>query len=119
MLEDEKPLYIKIKIQIRNAIIRGEYPMGSRLPSVRELSAEFGCSLITTKRVYRDLSREGYILTTQGMGTYVHADEQKIAKDKERLVTEAIVQAVEFGNRLNYSADQLQVIFLNALSRLP
>ncbi|MFC9712083.1 GntR family transcriptional regulator [Paenibacillus sp. NPDC056933] len=119
MLKDEKPFYIIIKNQIREAIIRGEYPFGSRLPSVRELSAEFGCSLITTKRVYRDLAREGYILTSQGVGTFVYADEHKIAKDREHLITEAIVQAVEFGNRLNYSSDQLQVIFLNALSRLP
>ncbi|MFE5321511.1 GntR family transcriptional regulator [Paenibacillus sp. NPDC056579] len=78
MLKDEKPLYINIKIQIRNAIINGKYPLESKLPSVRELSAEFDCSSITTKRVYRDLAREGYIFTSQGTGTFVHADEQKI-----------------------------------------
>lgn len=113
---EERPLYLQIKEEIRMSIISGEFPLGSRLPSVRELSVRYHCSVITTKRVYQDLAREGYLQTSQGTGTFVSADVQFIARDKERLVTEALQQAVDRGVKLGYSVDQLQVMFQNAVN---
>lgn len=116
--DDDKPLYLQIKDHVRSDIISGKYPLGSRLPSFRELSGQYECSIITTKRAYQDLAQEGYIRTSQGTGTFVVANEQQIARDKERLVTNAMLQAVDCGIKLNYSIDQLQVMFRNVLSRM-
>lgn len=52
-------------------IIAGNLPPGTALPSIRALAQDLSCSVITTRRAYQDLEREGLIQTKQGKGTFV------------------------------------------------
>lgn len=67
------PIYEQIKNQIKTMIITGELQEGDALPSMRILAKELRISIITTKRAYEDLEREGYIDSFTGKGSFVKA----------------------------------------------
>src|SRR4051794_22813880 len=69
-------MYLQIIEQIRRRIAVGDWPPGHELPSIRALAAAVQVSVITVKRAYLELEREGVIVTRQGKGSYVaeHAD---------------------------------------------
>jgi GntR family transcriptional regulator len=65
------PMYKQVTDQIRDAIAAGTLAAGAKLPSIRELAGAAGISHITVKRAYSDLEGEGYIVTRQGLGSFV------------------------------------------------
>ena len=65
------PIYAQIKDQIKTMILNGELKEGDALPSMRLLSKELRISIITTKRAYEELEREGYIESYTGKGSLV------------------------------------------------
>ena len=67
----EKPIYEQITSQIKNLIIQGELAAGQALPSMRLLAKELRISVITTKRAYEELEREGFVQTVPGKGSFV------------------------------------------------
>ena len=66
-----KPIYEKITSQIKSMIISGELKEGDALPSMRLLAKELRISVITTKRAYDDLERDGFIESFTGKGSFV------------------------------------------------
>jgi GntR family transcriptional regulator len=68
---DRRPMYVQLVEQIRQRIAVGDWPPGHELPSIRALAAEAHVSVITVKRAYFDLEREGLIVTRQGKGSFV------------------------------------------------
>ena len=66
-----KPIYEQITSQIKNMIISGELQEGDALPSMRLLAKELRISVITTKRAYDDLERDGFIESFTGRGSFV------------------------------------------------
>jgi GntR family transcriptional regulator len=96
------PLYQQIVNGIRREISEGRVPAGMLLPSFRELAAELLVSLITVKRAYADLEREGLIYRRQGLGTFVAARAQDLSReakaDRARdLLRDALREAREAG----------------------
>ncbi len=67
----DKPIYDQIKEQIKGMILSGELKEGDALPSMRLLAKELRISIITTKRAYEELEREGYIESYTGKGSFV------------------------------------------------
>ena len=67
----DKPIYEQIAQQIKKMIISGELSPGDALPSMRFLAKELRISVITTKRAYSDLERDGFIETVTGKGSFV------------------------------------------------
>jgi GntR family transcriptional regulator len=67
------PLYQQIADGVRRAVSEGRLTPESALPSFRALAGELMVSLITVKRAYEDLEREGVIFRRQGLGTFVAA----------------------------------------------
>ena len=65
------PLHHQVYLDLRTAIEAGEWRIGDRLPTERELAARYGCSLITVRRALDDLSREGRLERARGRGTFV------------------------------------------------
>lgn len=65
------PLYEQIEEQIKNQIIAGELAEGAPLPSMRILAKELKISIITTKRAYEELERDGFIYSVTGKGSFV------------------------------------------------
>ena len=102
------PIYEQIEEQIKNQIMTGELSAGEILPSMRVLAKELKISIITTKRAYEDLERDGFIESVMGKGTFVKAINSDIVRENlmfsiEELLEEAVDKAV-IGN---VSVDEL------------
>lgn len=95
----DSPIYEQIKEQIKLLILNGELKEGDALPSMRLLAKELRISIITTKRAYEELEREGYIESFTGKGSFVKAMNQDMVKESlvfeiETLFEEVIDKAV-------------------------
>lgn len=66
-----QPIYDQICRQIKAQIMSGELAEGELLPSMRMLAKELRISVITTKRAYEELERDGFIATVAGKGSFV------------------------------------------------
>lgn len=64
-------IYEQIVNQLKNVIVTGELSAGEALPSIRALAGDLNVSVITTKRAYEDLEKEGLIRSVPGKGFYV------------------------------------------------
>lgn len=76
------PIYEQIEQQIKNMIISGTLQEGEMLPSMRFLAKELRISLITTKRAYEELERDGFIESRVGVGCFVKAKNQGFIREK-------------------------------------
>ncbi|MBR0120943.1 MAG: GntR family transcriptional regulator [Clostridia bacterium] len=75
------PIYEQIEEQIKTQIMAGALSAGDALPSMRMLAKELKISIITTKRAYEDLERDGYISSVQGKGCFVNAMNSDLVKE--------------------------------------
>ena len=90
-----EPIYEQIVRQIRAQIIAGELEEGGLLPSIRALARDLQISVITTKRAYEELEKEGLIDTVGGKGTFVAAQNPEFLREKRmKVVEEKLVAAV-------------------------
>lgn len=95
----DSPIYEQIKEQIKLMILNGELKEGDALPSMRLLAKELRISIITTKRAYEELEREGYIESFTGKGSFVKAMNTDVVRETliyeiETLLEEVIDKAV-------------------------
>ena len=89
------PIYEQIVRQVKAQIIGGELAEGAPLPSIRRLAQELQISVITTKRAYDELEREGFIDTVGGKGTFVAAQNKELLREKKmKIVEEKMAEAV-------------------------
>lgn len=103
-----KPIYEQITAQIKNAIIGGELLAGDPLPSMRALAKELRISVITTKRAYEDLEREGFIVTVVGKGSYVAEKNMEFVRENQlKAVEESIQKAVKDAKAGGISLEEL------------
>lgn len=104
----DKPIYEQITSQIKQMIISGELEAGAMLPSMRTLAKELRISVITTKRAYEDLERDGFIHTIVGKGSYVAEKNLDFVREEQlRIVEEHLCKAVEGAKAGNISLDEL------------
>lgn len=110
------PLYEQIKGQIEGAILKGELLPSEPLPSIRFLARELKVSIITTKKAYEELEKEGLIETIPGKGSFVSSKNSQrlkeigISKFEEQLSL-AIKTAKSIDLSLNQCIEILQVIY--------
>ena len=111
-----QPIYEQICRQIKGAIAAGKLKSGEPLPSIRVLARDLRISVITTKRAYEELERDGFICTVAGKGSFVAAQDVELARESSLREIEAHLQAaVELGRQINLSAEELHSI-LDVLS---
>ena len=109
------PIYDQITRQMKGLILRGELKEGEALPSMRLLAKELRISVITTKRAYEELEREGFIATVPGKGCFVEAQNQELLREEQlRRVEEHLSRAVEEAQRGGIGLEELTEI-LNIL----
>lgn len=82
------PIYDQIYKQIKGLIINGELNEDDMLPSIRNLAKDLGISVITTKRAYDELEKEGFIYTVAAKGSFV-------APKNVELIREDILKRIE------------------------
>lgn len=78
-----QPIYEQIVSQIKNMIISGSLKEGDALPSMRLLAKELRISVITTKRAYEELEREGFIVSYTGKGSFVASQNMELIKEQK------------------------------------
>lgn len=105
------PIYDQITRQMKGLILRGELKEGEALPSMRLLAKELRISVITTKRAYEELERDGFICTQAGKGSFVAAQDAELARESNlREIEEHLQAAVELSRQIELPAEELQHI---------
>ena len=110
------PIYDQITRQIKGLIPRGALKEGEALPPMRLLTKELRISVITTKRAYEELEREGFITTVPGKGCFVAPQDPALAREETlRRVEEHLTRAVEAakvgGITLEEMTDTLNILY--------
>ena len=88
-----RPIYEQITSQIKGLIMNGTLKPGDPLPSMRLLAKELRISVITTKRAYEDLERDGFIATIVGKGSFVQEADQEFVREERLKAVEGYLQA--------------------------
>lgn len=102
------PIYEQIEEQIREQILSGRTEAGEQLPSIRQLAKDLKISVITTTRVYNDLTDEGFIESVAGKGYFVAERNNELLH--ERMVSQmetALENAVTFGRNAGLSDEEI------------
>ena len=90
------PIYEQITQQMKGLILRGELREGEALPSMRLLAKELRISVITTKRAYEELEREGFLDNVPGKGCFVAPQNPELLREAQRRkVEDLLAQAVD------------------------
>lgn len=111
-----KPIYEQITSQIKQQILSGQLQPHDALPSMRFLAKELRISVITTKRAYEDLEKDGFIYTVVGKGSFVaDANHELLREEQLKKIEEHLEQAVEIASQSNVSreevAEMLQMLY--------
>ena len=94
------PIYEQIVVQMKDLILSGELEEGQQLPSIRALASDLRISVITTKRAYEDLERDGFILTQQGRGSFVAEQNPALLREEHLKKVENCLQGAVDAARL-------------------
>ena len=104
---DGRPMYLQIMGQIRQRIAVGDWAPGQEIPSIRQLAMALQVSVITVKRAYLELEREGVIVTQHGKGSVVAPDPALSSRLYEEELAEHLHHAVRLGELLGLTSKQL------------
>jgi GntR family transcriptional regulator len=105
---DRRPLYLQVIEQVKRRVAVGDLTAGTELPSIREMASDLKVSVITIKRAYLELEREGVIFTRQGKGSVV-ADRPGLKSSiQEGELRDHLKQAVSLGLLLGKSKTEMQ-----------
>jgi GntR family transcriptional regulator len=115
---DARPMYLQLIDQIRRRIAVGDWPAGHELPSIRALAADVRVSVITVKRAYLELERDGSIVTRQGKGSFVSDGADLGRKLQEQALKEHLAAAAVLANALGLTAEQIEERIRESRERL-
>ena len=106
-----QPIYDQISSQIKSMILSGELAEGDALPSMRFLAKELRIRVITTKRAYEELEREGFIVSIPGKGSYVAGKNLEFIREEQlRRIEERMQEIVELSVGCSLSLEDLQAM---------
>lgn len=104
----QEPIYEQISTQIRDQIIKGTLEEGFLLPSIRGLARELQISVITTKRSYEELEKEGFIETVPGKGSYVAPQNLSLLKEKKlKIIQDKLAEIVDQAMMLGVDKEEI------------
>ena len=102
------PIYEQIVRQIKGLILSEELREGEALPSIRLLARDLRISVITTKRAYEELEREGFIETVMGKGSFVAGRNMELIREEQlRLAEGYLAQAMEVARQGGIQREEL------------
>ena len=104
----DMPLYKQIEDQIIDAILKGDLSEGETLPSIRSLANDLKVSVLTIRRVYDDLEKDGFVNRQVGIGTIVSAGNVELLRDsKRRLVEQKMLDMIQTAKALGITQQEL------------
>ncbi len=106
------PIYEQIKQEIINQIITGELREDEALPSIRSLAKDIRISVMTIKKAYDELEREGYIVTRQGKGSFIASKNLELIREQlQREIEEYMIRIIELSAKCNISKKEIVDLF--------
>ena len=114
---DGRPMYLQIMEQIKQRVSAGDWARGQEIPSIRQLAVELRVSVITVKRAYLELEREGVIVTQHGKGSTVAADPQVGPRLWHEDLAQHLDHVVRLGALLGMTPEELASRLREAASR--
>ncbi|GFI27093.1 HTH-type transcriptional repressor YtrA [Lachnospiraceae bacterium] len=107
-----QPIYEQIYSQIKDMILNGSLTEGEMLPSIRGLAKDLRISVITTKRAYDELEREGFVHTVGGKGCFVAGTNRELIREENLKKIEAHIREIRrLARSCGLSEDELLEIF--------
>ncbi len=107
----DKPIYEQITGQVKNMIMTGQLKEGDALPSMRTLAKELRISVITAKRAYEELERDGFITTVIGKGSFVRAADTRLLREEKLKQVEGLLSAaVSLAGQSGISREEVEEI---------
>jgi len=105
---DKRPMYLQIMEQIKQRIAVGNWAERQSIPSIRQLAADLQVSVITVKRAYLELEREGVIVTQHGRGSHVAPTPGLGARLREQELQQHLEQAARLALQLGIEQRELE-----------
>lgn len=103
------PLYEQMMQQIKAGILKGELEQGEALPSIRMMAKELKVSIITVKRAYEELEKEGFVQISPGKGTYVSlANKERLKEMQIRQIEEQLESVISAAKSINMSLEEIK-----------
>ncbi|HEX7064397.1 MAG TPA: GntR family transcriptional regulator [Bacillales bacterium] len=105
----KEPIYVQIKEQIKQAVMNQTLKPGDSLPSIRKLAKDLQVSVITTKRAYEELEKEGFIESVVGKGSFVAGKTDEWVREQQlKQIDEKLEAAVSKGKVIGLSLAELR-----------
>ena len=105
-LQNSLPIWKQLASRLKEEIVTGRYPAGSRLPSVRDLAAEVGVNPNTMQRAMTQLESDGLVMTNRTSGRIVTEDYSVLESTRLTLAEECVRDYVEKMKALGFSIDE-------------
>jgi GntR family transcriptional regulator len=115
---DKRPMYLQIMEQIKRRIAIGDWAESQAIPSIRQLAVDLQVSVITVKRAYLELEREGIIVTQQGIGSRVASTPGLGERLREKELQQHLEQATRIAAQMGMQPRQLEERLREASDRL-
>jgi GntR family transcriptional regulator len=114
---DKRPIYLQIMEQVMQRVAVGDWTEGQAIPSIRELAVNLQVSVITVKRAYLELEREGVIVTQQGKGSQVASNPGLGLRLQEQELEKHLEQAIRLADLLGIRPKELEKRLREAFDR--
>ncbi len=113
------PIYDQIYTQIKNLILKGELTANDPLPSIRSLAKELRISVITTKRAYEELEKEGFVYTVPSKGCFVaQQNMKKLRQEKLKQLREKLAEAAAMAKDFGLTVEEMSEILQEEMEEL-
>lgn len=115
---DGRPMYLQIMEQIKQRVAVGDWGRGEEIPSIRQLAVALRVSVITVKRAYLELEREGVIVTHHGKGSTIATEPDLRPRLYDQELAQHLEQVVRIGSLLGLTAEELVTRLQDAAERM-
>ena len=104
---DSRPMYLQIMEQVKQRVAVGDWAPGNEIPSIRQLAIDLRVSVITIKRAYLELEREGVIVTQHGKGSIIAPNPDLSARLYGEEFSEHLEKVAQLGDLLGLSSEEI------------
>ncbi|QED48773.1 GntR family transcriptional regulator [Cytobacillus dafuensis] len=104
----KEPIYEQIIKQIKELVLKGELQESDSLPSIRQLAKDLQISVITTKRAYEELEKDGFIVSVVGKGSFIASQNKELLKERRlKIMEEKLIEIIEESKIIDLSKEEL------------
>ncbi|EGW40807.1 GntR family transcriptional regulator [Desulfosporosinus sp. OT] len=117
-LKSDRPIYTQLVEHIKQRVFSGTYPLGSRLPSVRDMAQEAAVNPNTMQRALAKLEEEGLIITHRTSGRSITEDASMVELAKTKLAKDQILEFLEKMQLMGFEQKEILTIITNLVKEM-